>query len=166
MNINEEFAEHLNALIRKSGRIQKFNKEIWTVLNDGSFTNEEWWQFIANMLDKEQQHPNSLTSRAQDHIEAALRVTKGRPGYERTLDKKSRHSLDPFSGLTYQQIAWALIQDNREQYNRIKGIDLPNDDSSREVTKQAKPQTGTKEYRRWRIETNVTYQQNIFEIID
>lgn len=166
MNINDQFAEHLNNIIRDSGQIQKNDRRIWQILNDQTFTNEDWLEFMKVMLTRDDEYPNSLSSRAYEHIEAAGRILNEQPLGDRTLDRKTRHSIDPQTGMRNQAISWAIIQANREQYNRIHGIDLPNADSSRVVKTQEKPQAGTKEYRRWRVETNITIQQNIFEIID
>ena len=121
-------SETLNKQIQAHGKLQKNNKEIWSVLH--AMDNDIWTMYLRGIkiLDKEFGHIVPM-----DAIATVLEL-------ERIIDRyglmsQSNNILTPHktrtNGHNYKGKAWKMVNQGREIWCSAMQIDLPNDDSSK-----------------------------------
>lgn len=123
-------SELLNRQIKTHGKLQKNNKEIWNALH--SMDNDIWAMYLRGIkiIDKEFGHLVPM-----DTIATVLEL-------ERLLERyghlsTSNNLLTPFktrtNGHNYKGRAWKMVNQGREVWCAAMGIDLPNEDSSKDT---------------------------------
>lgn len=124
----QRIAEHLNAIIQLTGSIKPNNRNIWQgVLHE--LQNHHWQGMIdtLNTLCDQQPHIGSFKHRiALDEANSILK--KYAHKYDRIMDQKNYR-------FNHKPVAWKCLMTIRELYNACCDIDLPNDDSSREINR-------------------------------
>lgn len=127
--VYKKVCELLNREIRKHGKLQKNNKEIWKALH--SMDNDLWLMYLhgIKVVNKEFGHLVNL-----DELASVIDL-------EKIIDRygdlsASGNILTPFktrtNGHNYKGKAWKMINQGREIWCRAMAIDLPNDDSSKD----------------------------------
>lgn len=122
-------SELLNNQIKAHGKLQKNNKEIWNALH--SMDNDIWAMYLRGIkiIDKEFGHLVPM-----DAIATVLEL-------ERLLERyghlsTSNNLLTPYktrtNGHNYKGKAWKMVNQGREVWCAAMGIDLLNDDSSKD----------------------------------
>lgn len=134
----QSVAESLNEEIRLKGKLQKNNRRIWdTILHN--WDNEDYVKVIALMRLVMETNPEAFTGFNETAVIGAdiiLGKNWDKPTGKKNLTwGKDGRVLDLPE---FKHDAWKLIMSMREVWNKLDGIDLPNEDAS--ITpKQSKP---------------------------
>lgn len=117
-------SEHLNQIIRNSGKIQINNKQIWNeVLHQ--LENEHWRGMLETLDLLCEQNPVIGTFSHRNAITSALLILdKYETYYDKVLDIRN-------AKMNNKPVAWKCTMTMRELYCEACGIDLPNDNTSR-----------------------------------
>jgi hypothetical protein len=124
MDLCEEIATICNEQILKNGRLEKNNKEIWgRILH--KYNNWDWARAVGIMRELMDTHPEMFDARQDEAVLTADLILSrnwergGKLG--RILDTK-QHKFDE----------WRLVMTIREVWNKAQGVDIPNDDKSKQ----------------------------------
>lgn len=121
-NLVKELAEWLNNEIRKTGQLQRNNHALWEEFLH-KWDNREWAQVLGYLEALNEACPELFKSYHEQSVFNAT-TTLGKhweSEHDRVLDKKP-----------HKKTAWSAIMTVREVYNAANGIDLPNEDSSKD----------------------------------
>jgi len=122
-------SELLNNQITAHGKLQKNNKTVWNTLH--AMDNDIWAMYLRGIkiIDKEFGHLVSM-----DTIATVLELERNLERYAHI--STSNNLLTPYktrtNGHNYKGKAWKMVNQGREVWCKAMGIDLPNDDSSKQ----------------------------------
>lgn len=119
-----DISETLNGMIRSNGQIQINNETIWGEYLH-KWNNEEWALVLAVLRDLMEAEPGLFKSFHENAVlEAETVLIKYWNEHARVLDKRA-----------HKKKAWKLLMTMREVWNKARGLDIPNEDSSKITTK-------------------------------
>lgn len=128
IDILKKIAEHLNSLIRTSGKIKLNDRNIWCTLLH-RMDNEVWRGVLETLQDLSEQHIELFESYHLIAIEKGLAaLDRYEKYYDKVLDIKNK-------SMNNKKITWQCLMTIREVYNASIGLDLPNEDYSIKYTK-------------------------------
>jgi hypothetical protein len=115
-------AEMLNSVIKRHGKIEANNKEIWqTFLHQWS--NEEWELVIVSVAILYDAYPNYFKRFHIDALkQAGSTLLKYKDTTDMVLDKKQHKSIE-----------WRMLMTLRELWNACRDDYVPNDNSARKL---------------------------------
>ena len=124
----QKIAEHLNTIIALTGSIKPNNRELWRgVLHE--LDNHHWQGMTLTLMKLQQQQPHIGALKHSIALEECQNIlTKYGHKYDRIMDQKNYR-------FNHKPIAWKCLMTIRELYNAACDIDLPNNDSSKEVNR-------------------------------
>jgi hypothetical protein len=129
-----QVAELLNDEIRRGGKVSRNNRRIWDTLLH-RWTNLEWAAVIAVMRDCMDTNPELFKGYHETAVLTAdmtlTRYWDTPTGKSKTWGPQGRILDQP----EHKALAWQTLMAMREIWNKIQGVDLPNDNSSQEQNK-------------------------------